>query len=195
MKILNLYCGVGGNRKGWDNDSIEVTAVELDPEIAAAYKLLFPNDEVIVCDAHDYLLKNFHKFDFIWSSPPCPTHSKLRLSHKVEFYPDMKLYQEIIFLKHFFKGKWVVENVDPYYDPLVEPTIKIDRHLFWSNFEIKEYKINKSKKDVSRDTKEGLAFEKGLSEILDLKIKNKRLLLRNAVKPEISRYIIDKIIN
>ena len=29
MKVLNLYCGIGGNRKLWED--VEVTAVELDP--------------------------------------------------------------------------------------------------------------------------------------------------------------------
>lgn len=34
MKILNLYAGIGGNRKLWGNEH-EITAVELDPDIAA----------------------------------------------------------------------------------------------------------------------------------------------------------------
>jgi len=50
-------------------------------------------------------------------------------------YPDMSLYQEVIFLEHFFKGPWVVENVKPYYKPLITPQI-IGRHSFWCNFDI-----------------------------------------------------------
>ena len=34
-------------------------------------------------------------------------------------FPDMKLYEEIIFLEHNFKGKYVVENVIPFYEPLI----------------------------------------------------------------------------
>lgn len=34
MKILNLYAGIGGNRKLWGNEH-DITAVELRPEIAA----------------------------------------------------------------------------------------------------------------------------------------------------------------
>lgn len=188
IKVLNLYCGIGGNRKDWKN--VNVTAVESNPEIAAAYKELFPEDNIIVTDAHEYLLQNFNKFDFIWSSPPCPTHSKLRLSHKPKYYPDLKLYEEIIFLKHFYKGKWVVENVIPYYKELIKPTIVLDRHNFWSNFNISEIKVNKNIIDVSRDTKEGLAIFKNLNEILFLKLKNKRLILRNAVIPEIGNHIL-----
>ena len=37
---------------------------------------------------------------------------------------------------HFFKkGKWVIENVISYYDPLIKPT-KSNNHYFWSNFDI-----------------------------------------------------------
>lgn len=68
MKVLNLYAGIGGNRKLWTD--VEVTAVELDKKVAQVYKDNFPKDEVIVEDAHEFLLKNYKEFDFIWSSPP-----------------------------------------------------------------------------------------------------------------------------
>ena len=134
MRVLNLYCGVGGNRKHWDAD---VTAVESNPKIAEVYKRLNPNDEVIVGDAHQYLLEHFDKFEFIWSSPPCQSHSKMAKAtrHKVRKYPDMKLYEEILFLQHFFKGQWIVENVTPFYTPLIIPSQIVGRHYFWSNFE------------------------------------------------------------
>ena len=77
MKILNLYAGIGGNRKLW-GDKHEVTAVEIDPEIAKIYQDFFPKDKVVVGDAHQFLLEHYKEFDFIWSSPPCPTHSRLR---------------------------------------------------------------------------------------------------------------------
>jgi len=139
IKILNLYACLGGNRYKWDEVAeIEVTAIELDNEAAKLYKERFPNDIVIVADAHKYLLENFQNFDFIWSSPPCPTHSKLNFSFKGRFklkYPDMKLYEEIIFLNTFFKGKYCVENVIPYYEPLI-PAQKRGRHLYWTNFNL-----------------------------------------------------------
>ena len=139
MKILNLYAGIGGNRKLWGTEH-EVTAIEINPSIAAIYQDFFPQDKVIVCDAHQFLLQHFEEFDFIWSSPPCPTHSKMRLAQKnhkswIKKYPEMDLYQEIIFLKHYFKGKWVVENVNSYYIPLIKPQV-IGRHYYWSNFNI-----------------------------------------------------------
>jgi len=142
MKILNLYACLGGNRYKWNEvkEDIEVTAIELDPELARLYQERFPNDTVIVADAHQYLLDHYQEFDFIWSSPPCPTHSKVRVTQKnqdfyIPKYPDMKLYEEIIFLKEHFKGKYVIENVIPYYEPLI-PAIKRGRHLYWTNFNL-----------------------------------------------------------
>lgn len=142
MKILNLYACIGGNRYKWDDvrDGIEVTAVELDPKAAELYQSRFPSDKVIVADAHDFLLKNFKDYDFIWTSPPCPSHSRVRMSQKntpgfKPAFPDMKLYEEIIFLDNNFNGGYVVENVIPYYEPLI-PASKRGRHLYWSNFDI-----------------------------------------------------------
>jgi len=139
MKILNLYACLGGNRYKWDEvTNIEVTAVEWDEELARLYQERFPNDTVIVADAHQYLLDHYKEFDFIWSSPPCPTHSKARFARASTTsakYPDMKLYEEIIFLDKWFKGKYVVENVIPYYEPLI-PAKKRGRHLYWTNFNL-----------------------------------------------------------
>ena len=144
MKILNLYACLGGNRYKWDEvaEGLEITAIELDPELARLYQDRFPNDTVIVADAHQYLLDHFKEFDFIWTSPPCPTHSRMRKTNTGEgerkskaTYPDMKLYQEILLLEHFFKGKYCVENVIPFYEPLI-PAKKRDRHLYWTNFNL-----------------------------------------------------------
>ena len=148
MKILNLYACLGGNRYKWNEVAdeagieIDVTAVELDEELAKLYQERFPNDKVIVSDAHQYLLDHYKDFDFIWSSPPCPTHSRARYWKSSNYdtttkaiYPDMKLYEEILFLQHYFKGKYCVENVIPYYEPLI-PAKKRGRHLYWTNFNL-----------------------------------------------------------
>ena len=144
MKVLNLYACLGGNRYKWDEVAseagikLEVTAVELDPEAAKLYQERFPNDKVIVEDAHQYLLEHYKEYDFIWSSPPCPTHSRARFARRkttTDIYPDLKLYEEIIFLDNYFEGKYCVENVIPYYEPLI-PAKKRGRHLYWSNFNL-----------------------------------------------------------
>ena len=142
MKILNLYAGIGGNRKLW-SDEHQIIAVENNDKIAKTYKKYFPNDTVVVADAHQYLLDNYQAFDFIWSSPPCQTHSRTNYFtneiRKEKKYPNMSLYQEIIYLTQFFKGKFCVENVVSYYEPLIKPQ-QIGRHYFWSNFKIPKIK-------------------------------------------------------
>jgi len=139
MKILNLYACLGGNRYKW-SDEHKITAVEWDEELARLYQERFPNDTVIVGDAHQYLLDHYKEFDFIWSSPPCPSHSRVRISQKnresfTPVYPDMKLYEEIIFLDNYFDGKYCVENVIPFYEPII-PAQKRGRHLYWTNFNL-----------------------------------------------------------
>ena len=198
IKVLNLYAGIGGNRKLWEN--VEVTSVEINKEIVDLYKKLFPEDKVIVGDAHNYLLKHFKEFDFIWSSPPCPTHSKtnnfLHAQGNIR-YPDIKLYEEIIFLKSFFKGKWVVENVVSYYEPLIKPTL-LDRHYFWSNFIISNFTVSRNFNIVnarSSTRKDLRNYEKSLQEyhgidLSDFYIKKKRLLLRNCVYPPLAAHIL-----
>jgi len=203
MKILNLYCGIGGNRKLW-GDEHEITAVEYIPEIAKIYQDLFPNDKVVVADAHQYLLDHYKEFDLIWSSPPCPTHSGVNYFLNAQGcirYPDMSLWQEIIFLKHFCKTKWVVENVKSYYEPFVKPYL-IDRHYFWTNFPVSDWKNEKKKgmnitllntrnstrreqQVVLNDLQEYHGFD--LSEI---KIKDKRRLLANCVYPPLGLHIL-----
>lgn len=164
-KVLNLCAGVGGNAFLWEN--CEVTAVEINEKIAAVYKKINPGHTVIIGDAYEYLKLHFQEFDVVWISPPCQKHSVMMKAtrHKVADYPDFRLYEVIIFLTHFFKGKWVVENVKPYYKPLIEPTKIIGRHVFWANFEIfaEEVKqpkgfIQKSNLQGKKDMQEWLGF-------------------------------------
>jgi DNA (cytosine-5)-methyltransferase 1 len=188
MKILNLYCGLGGNRKLWED--VEVTGVELNPSIAEVYNSYYPDDTIIVGDAHQYLLDHHAEFDFIWSSPPCPSHSRINTdgNHAPRF-PDMKLYEEILFLgNNWYKGKWVVENVIPYYRPLI-PAKEIDRHLFWSNFRIGNF--------TPKDKPLSIAHQTGTTDRFGFNLKgvkidaDKRQCMRNLVNPEVGLYILN----
>ncbi len=190
MKILNLYAGIGGNRKLWGNDH-EITAVENVAKIAKIYQDFFPNDKVVIADAHQYLLEHYKEFDFIWSSPPCPTHSDIRrcgvhAGRYEALYPDMTLYQEIILLKHFGKGNWVVENVKPYYDLLI-PGKQINRHIFWSNFEIPNINIQDARR---HENITGTSIVYGF-DLKNYEFNDKRKLLRNMVNPEVGKYILE----
>ena len=200
MKILNLYANIGGNRKLWEGH--EITAVEIKPALAEAYKDLYPNDTVVVGDAHQYLLDHYAEFDFIWSSPPCPTHSKARYglgvgSGQVAYvYPDMNLYQEILLLSTVYKGKYCVENVISYYQPLIPP-LTIGRHYYWLNFYINsdidiepsgitENKTGNVRKASVEDFEKKYGFNLSKYKGFD-----KRLALRDCVEPEIGLYILN----
>jgi len=189
MKILNLYAGIGGNRKLWGDDH-EITAVELEPIIAKIYQDFFPKDKVIVADAHQYLLEHFSEYDFIWSSPPCPTHSSfkkiwMKVGKQQIVYPDMGLYQEILLLQHFFDGKYVVENVQGYYEPLIKPQTS-GRHYFWCNFKIDNMKMDKL--DIRYGKTGGVSYGFNLN---GKDYGDKRKLLRNCVDPELGLHILN----
>jgi DNA (cytosine-5)-methyltransferase 1 len=188
MKVLNLYAGIGGNRKLWQD--VEVTAVEINPEIAAIYQNFFPNDKVIVADAHDYLLRNHKRFDFIWSSIPCQSNSRARFWASTGgkypvIYPDLSLYQEVIFLKYHADCKWVVENVVPYYEPLI-PGQLVGRHLFWANFYISNFK----KEDFQKDSIAAMQKQYGFNLSGHKISQRKDQILRNCVQPELGKHVL-----
>jgi len=195
MKILNLYAGIGGNRRLWGDDH-QVTSVEYDEKIAAVYADLWPQDELIVGDAHEYLRQHHNEFDFIWSSPPCQTHSSFRYNIGVRFrgvepkFPDMTLYEEIVFLQYHSEALWLVENVIPYYSPLIEGQ-KIGRHLYWSNFDLPELPdpVDNIRGNQIPQLQELHGFD-----LSPYNLPNKRQVLRNVVSPEIGKAILDEAV-
>jgi DNA (cytosine-5)-methyltransferase 1 len=187
MKILNLYAGIGGNRKLW-GEIHDITAVEFNPKVAAKYQELYPNDKVIIADAHEYLLKHYSLFDFIWTSPPCQTHSRANyfINYITESrYPKMELWQEIIFLKTFFKGKFCVENVVSYYEYFIPPTAEIGRHYLWANFVIP--KIELPKGEVGTMMKQYAGTNKHAH--------SKPLEDRNAVNADLGLHILNRALD
>lgn len=192
-KVLNLYAGIGGNRKLWED--VDVTAVEWDEQKAEVYQDHFPEDEVVVTDAHQYLLDHLDDgWDFIWASPPCPTHSNAKYGGKQARindleYPDMKLYQEVILLDKFFEdGDWVVENVESYYETLIDCQ-SIARHYWWSNFHIPEFDHNSN---GHYESIERLQEIKGFDlSGWDIPKEKKRKMLRNCVLSKLGEHIFE----
>jgi DNA (cytosine-5)-methyltransferase 1 len=177
VKILNLYAGIGGNRKLWEGH--EITAVELNPAIAKIYSGFFPQDNMVVGDAHQYLLEHYSEYDFIWSSPPCQSHSRTNYFLNplgVIRYPDMNLYQEIILLDSFFKGLYCVENVIGYYEPLIKPK-EMGRHYLWTNFKV--LKIELPKDDIGKMCGK------------NQKANKKHITERNAVNSELGLHVLN----
>jgi len=204
MKVLNLYACLGGNRYKWDEVAeeagidLQVTAVELDPELAKLYQERFPNDTVIVADAHQYLLDHYKEFDFIWSSPPCPLNSRARFwaigaNGKQPAYPSLILYQEAIFLEHHFKSKYVIENVIPYYEPLIQAQ-KRGRHLYWSNFTLPNVLSERRDQLRNEGNSESIGMYNDFHDYDFTKYKGEQLLLkiaRNLVDYEAGRTIFE----
>lgn len=202
IKVLNLYAGIGGNRKLWEN--VEVTAVEINKSIAKIYRDFFPDDNMVIGDAHQYLLEHYKEYDFIWSSPPCPTHSRIQRAsvlsdciktgnlHRKAQYPDMRLYQEIILLHSFSNGcKWVVENVKSYYNPLIIPQ-EVDRHYFWSNFIIPPIECGYSGNIIEKGHSKELQKAKDI-DISKYKLEGRRrdATLRSYINPKLGKHILD----
>ena len=199
MRILNLYAGLGGNRKHWEGH--EVTAVEVDPEIAAVYRSLYPGDRVLECDAHDYLLTDHSFYDFIWSSPPCQSHSKMIRSgrNRKPRYPDLRLYEEIMLLQNDYDGLWVVENVVPYYKPLIDG-FSAGRHIFWSNLDLGGLQVPAYEDFINTTNVEGA---EALKEWLGIHYEGTLYydgnhcpaqVLRNCVHPVVGQQIMTRVI-
>ena len=199
IKVLNLYAGIGGNRRLWQN--VEVTAVENYEPVADIYRQNFPADILIVGDASEYLERHFREFDFIWSSPPCQSHSKMAKAtrHTSRKIPDMTLYGHVLFLRNFFVGAWVVENVRPYYMPLILPDAQLGRHLFWTSHPVahKEFertvsfRLSDKPAEMERVKKAfGIEFDKN---VYFPGKHSPGQVLRNCVEPEIGKYIFEEV--
>jgi DNA (cytosine-5)-methyltransferase 1 len=109
-------------------------------------------------------------------------------------YPDMKLWQEIIYLQECFEGDWCVENVITYYDPLIEPQER-GKHYFWSNFYIPEFELEGMKMETRGPSKGRLETARkrtgfDLSEE-DVTKSDELKMLNNAVTPELGKHIFD----
>jgi DNA (cytosine-5)-methyltransferase 1 len=198
IKVLNLFAGLGGNRKKWEG--CEITAVEMCPKIAAVYAKLYPDDELIIGDAFQYLLDHHQEFDFVWGSPPCQRNSKMIRSgrNRKPAYPDLRLYEMKIFMDYNFKGGYVIENVNPYYKPLIEPAVKVGRHLFWSNFEFKADEVKQPKNFINQTT---VAGKKLLQDWLGIHYEGNvyygnnhcpAQILRNCVHPDLGLQIFEQ---
>jgi DNA (cytosine-5)-methyltransferase 1 len=98
----------------------------------------------------------------------------------------MKLYQEIILLSTHFDGLYVVENVKPYYDVLIKPTIELQRHYFWTNYDIEQAEFKGENLRTAQipdlEALHGVDLSK-------YKLSNKRQVLRNCILPDLGLHV------
>lgn len=202
-KLYNGCAGFGANTHLLNREDYEITHTEMFNDIADVNQIIHPEDKVIVTDSFKYFQDHHEEFEIATFSPNCQSHSRMvkATRHNVNRIPDMTgLYGLIIFLQNFYKGDWVVENVVPFYKPLIEPTLRVGRHLFWSNkplFGIEDIKrpsgfINKSTKKGADELKtwlgldfEGYVYYKGNH--------CPAQTLRNCVHPYLGKQIIEQL--
>jgi len=207
--ICNAFGGVGANTHNWSRDKHDITHIEYNKEIARCNEQLHPEDTVVVEDAIIHLENNWDQYDYIWASPPCPSHSSIRKAgaKKGQYtakMPDMDLYSVIVFLDEFFQGEFTVENVKPYYKRLdkqerekirnrqtvIPPASETSRHLFWSSHEVPEVRL--PTQNIHHGNHSDMTEWLGIPELNDYTFQSveKRKVLRNCVHPKIGEAIL-----
>ena len=141
MKLLDLFCGVGGASAGYAAAGFDVTGIDL--KHGKRYPYTYIKGDVL-----EYLqdLDFLRSFDVIHASPPCQTYSitqhlrnaQGKKTSKVDLIPQTR--QALI-----VSGKpYIIENVPG--SPLIDPiqlcgssfNLKVRRHrLFESNVPLK----------------------------------------------------------
>jgi DNA (cytosine-5)-methyltransferase 1 len=188
LRVLNAYAGIGGNRHLWPDEWI-VRAIELDPRVAAEYASRYPQDTVIVGDAHAYVMEHGHEFDAVWTSPPCPTHSRLAINvakrRGVENEPDPRLWAEVAHLRAL-GGLYVVENVHTYYAPPILPDVVTERHYYWTSaapMMISPISVLPVSGRRTGLTADAIAESYGIPPLAPGSVADRRKAMRNAVVP------------
>jgi len=141
MKLLDLYCGVGGASAGYAAAGFEVHGVDL--KHGKRYPYTYLRADVLDVLRDDNFIQ---QFDVIHASPPCQTHSitqhlrnaQGKTTSKVDLIPQTRAAL-------IASGKpYIIENVPG--SPLINPVqlcgssfnLKVRRHrLFESNMPIK----------------------------------------------------------
>ena len=141
MKLLDLFCGVGGASVGYAQAGFEVHGVDL--KHGKRYPFTYLRADVLDVLQDDEFIK---QFDVIHASPPCQTHSitqhlrnaQGKSTSKVDLIPQTRAAL-------IASGKpYIIENVPG--SPLIDPIqlcgssfgLKVRRHrLFESNMPLK----------------------------------------------------------
>ena len=108
----------------------------------------------------------------------------------------MRLYEEIIFLQTYAKGKYVVENVVPYYTPLIDGK-KMGRHMFWANFDFEDFDVPRPAGFINKCNlagKQALMDWLGIHYYENIYYGNNHCpaqILRNCVHPDLGLHIFN----
>jgi len=202
LKILDLFCGIGGVARGFHDYLQEhrikylYVAIDIDKHVLKAHKALNPLSNVILRDAYSFSIDELRRYDFVWASPPCETHSIAGIwTRKEKKSPDFRLYKLILTL-HDANIPFVVENVKPYYNPPIKPTSKANRHRLWSNLSISPVNLRLTPFERVKNSTRTLCEYHDLPEEIAKIIpsKKRRDALRDMVHHEIAYEIAKQVI-
>ena len=198
LKILDLFAGFGGTTRGlqkWldeNNISYEYYAIDIDKQTLKVHKYWNKKSIVIQRDAYTFTKDELREYDFIWASPPCQSHSRAQVIWKRR-KPDMRLYTLICKL-HQVGKPFIVENVVPYYKPPIMWDYKIDRHIFWTNLDLSDVRVNIKRKPIYKMSLHELAEYHGIPyKYVRIYKGDKRQALRNIVNWRISYAIAKQV--
>ena len=77
MKVVDLFCGMGGFSKGLQQAGCTIVAgVDLNKQALESYKLNFPDAAAIEADITKLTLKDLPEHDLLIGSPPCQKFSQ-----------------------------------------------------------------------------------------------------------------------
>lgn len=142
MKALDLFCGLGGWSDGLVMEGFEVLGVEINREIARAYK-----HDVIVADVRTLNGELFKGFDLIVGSPPCRDFS-VATAFGWKYWkrkPDIKdglsmVHAFLRIVEHAQPRFWLMENVprlQKFLNVKPQAIVQVDtykKRAFWGSF-------------------------------------------------------------
>lgn len=118
MRVLDLFCGVGGATMGYRRAGFEVVGIDINPQPD------YPGP-FIQADIRDVTQFTLREFDFVHASPPCQRDAAITKGtnqHLRHMYPD--LYPEVTRLLSRSGLPYVIEN------PAARPDVVLCGEMF-----------------------------------------------------------------
>jgi len=150
MKLLDLFCGLGGVSDGFAKEGFEVLGVDIEDMKSKGYKHPFLRADIRELDG-----KDFQGYDVIWGSPPCREFSQCAVFARERAKRGQKgvwkkppnidnglelVYAYLAFVKQATPKFWIMENVPNLAkyvgQPIIEksPIGKTMKRSFWGDF-------------------------------------------------------------
>jgi len=138
MKVLDLFCGMGGWAKAFVDKGYDVTGIDIED-----YSSIYPG-KFIMADLLNFIPEG--QFDLIVASPPCTDFSKASMpktwAAPSKYPPDIdrgkKLFMRAKELIDILKPEyWVIENVGGAQKFVGKADFHIGSRYFWANVDFR----------------------------------------------------------